>query len=80
MKRKDWIAPRGKIWVCRVCGKTAKYKAGETENDMHGWDESCFLNCELFDIDKIERDSTTKRVIRIKLMGNKPNGKGLGIT
>jgi len=65
MKRKEWIAPKGKIWVCCACGKTAKYRAGRTENDMDGWDESCFLNSELFDVDKLVRDSKTKRVVKI---------------
>ena len=65
MKRKEWIAPKGKMWVCCACGKTAKYRAGLTENDMDGWDEACFLNSELFDVDKLVRNPTTKLVERI---------------
>jgi len=66
MKRKEWIAPKGKIWVCCACGKTTKYKPEATDDDNYGWDVSCFLNSELFDVDKLERDPKTKRVVKIK--------------
>ena len=39
----DNIAPVGRIWVCRACGKTARDKYGESG----GWDESCMLNAVL---------------------------------
>lgn len=47
----EWIAPEGKIWSCRACGKRAKYLAGPAEGlpASHGWDESCALNCDLVD-------------------------------
>jgi hypothetical protein len=46
-----WIAPEGKIWVCRACGKRSEYQAGYQPGFKcdYGWDVSCFLNSELQD-------------------------------
>jgi hypothetical protein len=41
----DRYAPAGKVWLCMMCGKTAKDCYGEER----GWDESCALNCILVD-------------------------------
>lgn len=38
-------APLGKVWLCMMCGKTAKDYCTE----KGGWDESCALNCILVD-------------------------------
>lgn len=47
----DWAqkydAPKGKVWVCRACGKKSTNKANPTFS--YGWDESCFMNAELED-------------------------------
>lgn len=37
----DRYAPGGKVWLCMMCGKTAKDMFGEER----GWDESCAINC-----------------------------------
>lgn len=39
------IAPEGKIWVCSVCGKTARSNYGTDASP--GWDASCMLNAVL---------------------------------
>jgi hypothetical protein len=39
------IAPAGQVWLCMMCGKTAKDCYGEER----GWDESCAINCLLVD-------------------------------
>jgi hypothetical protein len=36
-------APVGQIWVCCMCGKTSKNRAG-TFRASPGWDESCMVN------------------------------------
>lgn len=41
----DRYAPAGKVWLCMMCGKTAK----DYCTDARGWDESCALNCILVD-------------------------------
>jgi len=46
---KTRFAPEGKIWVCMVCGKTAKDKYGMEEPHSKDWDESCMLNSTLVD-------------------------------
>lgn len=38
-------APTGRIWLCMMCGKTAK----DCFTNERGWDESCALNCILVD-------------------------------
>lgn len=38
-------APEGRIWLCMMCGKTAK----DCFTDERGWDESCAMNCMLVD-------------------------------
>lgn len=50
---KERIAPPGRIWVCCACGKTAKDKYGIEGKRSTGWDESCMLNAQLFDEDKL---------------------------
>lgn len=42
------IAPKGAIWVCGACGKTARDNYGEGEHTA-GWDESCMMNAVLCD-------------------------------
>jgi hypothetical protein len=39
----EHVAPEGTIYVCRMCGKTAK----DSYNGPRGWDESCMLNAVL---------------------------------
>ena len=53
----DRIAPKGKIWLCRACGKT--------NVDLHGgtsvlWDISCAVNAILVSKDDLvpNRDGT----------------------
>jgi hypothetical protein len=46
---KTRFAPEGKIWVCMVCGKTAKDKYGMEGPHSKNWDESCMLNSVLVD-------------------------------
>jgi hypothetical protein len=43
------FAPEGKIWVCMVCGKTAKDRYGMEGPHSKDWDESCMLNSVLVD-------------------------------
>jgi hypothetical protein len=43
------LAPKGKIWVCMVCGKTAKDRYGMEGPHSKDWDESCMLNSILVD-------------------------------
>lgn len=38
------FAPKGAIWVCAACGKTARDKYGMEGEHSPGWDESCMLN------------------------------------
>lgn len=52
-KDKNYIAPKGAIWVCGACGKTAKYRYGDNDGL---WDASCFLNAVLCDEDSLEKD------------------------
>lgn len=42
------IAPEGKVFVCCACGKRSRDRYGDQKIDW-GWDESCMLNCNLFD-------------------------------
>lgn len=46
------IAPEGKLWVCCACGKWTRHLY-EGEKDCDWWDESCMLNAQLFDKDKL---------------------------
>jgi len=46
---KTRFAPEGKIWVCMVCGKTAKDKYGMEGLHSKNWDESCMVNSILVD-------------------------------
>lgn len=63
----DSVAPEGKVWVCLACGKTAKDRMNIGGIlSMVGWDESCMLNSELFDADRLVFDDSGKRVIMVK--------------
>ncbi len=53
------IAQDGWVYVCMACGKTAK----DPYNGPRGWDESCFLNCELIEESKlVYRDGSVVEV------------------
>lgn len=57
----DWNTPKvGMLWVCSVCGRTARTRTGE---DLEGnstlvnashWDTSCFMHAVLCYADKKE--------------------------
>ncbi len=64
MKGTD-LAPEGKVWVCRACGKTSRTQFGFVDDGtsrggdylpdgsrvaVPGWDESCMLNAELREV------------------------------
>jgi len=51
-ERADWDAPEGKTWVCMCCGKISRQRDGGA-TATSGWDESCFLNAELHDTDRL---------------------------
>jgi|SaaInlV_100m_DNA_2_1039680.scaffolds.fasta_scaffold74673_2 hypothetical protein len=56
------VAPEGKVFVCVMCGKMSRDKYGN-EKISHGWDESCMLNCGLYNEEDLEiKDG---RVIKI---------------
>jgi hypothetical protein len=59
-------APDGKIWVCMACGKISKNKYGTDPYRSHGWDESCFVNSELYDESRLVFDDDKRYVIKIK--------------
>lgn len=46
---KEYIAPDNHIWICFACGKRATDRRGD-KNSL--WDESCFFNAVLVDLDK----------------------------
>lgn len=52
----DRLAPEGKVWLCMMCGKTAKDMYGEER----GWDESCALNC--ITVDESTKQPTEQQV------------------
>jgi len=54
------IAPKGKIWQCRACGKRSRDLYGDQSLD-YGWDESCVLNAALVD-DVPKSKSEAKRL------------------
>lgn len=41
------VAPAGSLFVCCACGKTSRTRYGI--GNTNGWDESCMLNCQLFE-------------------------------
>lgn len=47
--RSQRIAPKGAIWICAACGKTADDRYGIEGEHSYGWDESCMLNAVLVD-------------------------------
>lgn len=63
-------ADEGKIFVCCACGKVSPDQYGVMESRpgerarSAGWDESCMLNCEEFDVAKLEF-SPGGRVVRV---------------
>lgn len=46
------IAPDGSLYVCLACGKMSKDRYGDMKISR-GWDESCFLNCDLFEENRL---------------------------
>lgn len=50
------IAPEGKVYICRACGKRSRDEYGFQAID-YGWDESCVLNAVLMD----EKDAENAR-------------------
>ncbi len=52
MKR---LAPKGQIWICQACGKTAEDRYGLKGKYSYGWDESCMLNAILVDKQNIPK-------------------------
>ena len=65
------LAPEGKTWVCQACGKTSRsrygFDAAEKSVAMGGWDESCMLNCSLFDDAQLVRNPSG-RVTEIRAL------------
>ena len=57
------MAPEGKVWVCGVCGKTAKDRYGMEGEHHPGWDESCAVNSALCDETKLVKEKG--RVVRV---------------
>ena len=56
-------APEGKVFVCLACGKQAKdkYYGGISKS----WDESCMLNSDLFDVDKlVVKDGLVREILK----------------
>lgn len=71
------LAPKGKVWVCCACGKTSMWRYGfsdERGRVVHGgctsgWDESCVLNCNLFDVADITDPANWKPWERVRRIG-----------
>lgn len=63
-------ADEGRIFVCCACGKVSPDRYGMTEprpgelSRTPGWDESCMMNCDEFDVAKLEF-SPGGRVIKV---------------
>jgi len=68
LNKESRIAPKGKAWVCLACGKTSKdcYGTKFPKETSRGWDESCVLNAQLFDKDKLVFDIDSGRVTQVK--------------
>lgn len=47
--RSQRIAPKGTVWMCAACGKTAEDRYGLEGARSPGWEESCMLNAILVD-------------------------------
>lgn len=62
------IAGPGKVFVCMMCGKLSRDRYGEKAINR-GWDESCMLNAQLFDLDQLVLKGG--RVVRIKKLSKK---------
>lgn len=43
------FAPKGKIWVCGICGKWAYDRYGIVEPHSRMWDTSCAIHAVLVD-------------------------------
>lgn len=65
----DTMAPPDKIWVCLACGKVSKDKFGGETLSSFGWDVSCMLNSDLFDMDCLVYDEHG----RVVAINRKPN-------
>ena len=64
----ETVAPKGQIWVCHACGKTARDKYGPP-NAHPLWDESCALNCALHPEDMLNYDADGNgRVVSFKTL------------
>jgi hypothetical protein len=57
------VAPQGKVFVCGACGKRSRDRYGE-QAISSGWDESCMLNCALYDENKLVLKNG--RVVQVK--------------
>ncbi len=60
------VAPEGKVWVCMACGKRSRDRHGPSDINRL-WDESCMLNAELIDEDRLELVPNwdgTERIVR----------------
>lgn len=58
------VAPDGQVFVCHACGKRSKDEYGYQEIN-YGWDESCTLNCAIYDESRLVIGSSG-RVVEIK--------------
>ena len=57
------VAPPGSLFVCLACGKTSKTKYGLAATN--GWDESCMLNCQLFEESRLVYSGVPDRIVRV---------------
>jgi len=56
------------VFVCLACGKQSKDRYGD-KPISYGWDESCMLNSQEFDVSKLvygPGKEKTRRVIEVK--------------
>ena len=60
------------IWVCPMCGKTAKTRNGEGEKN--GWDVSCSMHAILCDEDSLEYGENG-RVVKADALESKNDKK-----
>lgn len=59
------IADPGKIWVCLACGKTSQDDYGTMERSP-GWDESCMMNSQEIEIERLIFHPNSKTVKEVK--------------